>query len=234
VEEAVEITGSPKVRNFMWKFIKIGLPTNANRRFRHLSADGACEMCLHVNEDGYHAVMDCPHARGLRYDMRRVWCLPPEERLHDEGPECFLVLLDSCRKEEVALLAMIMWRAWSVRNKVARAGEVLSIDDSVDFLQRFMAQYQLAHEPRARVGEDQTCVRPGLSSLNWNPPARDTIKINVDGAFNPSTGGAAVGVIARDHEGSPHVMAWRLLFHCRNAEEAEALAVVEGLCFAGR
>jgi hypothetical protein len=40
--------------------------------------------------------------------------------------------------EEVALLAMIMWRAWSVRNKVTRAEEALSIEDSAEFLQRFM------------------------------------------------------------------------------------------------
>jgi hypothetical protein len=32
------------------------------------------------------------------------------------------------------VLALIMWRAWSVRNKVTRAGEELSINNSVDFL----------------------------------------------------------------------------------------------------
>jgi hypothetical protein len=41
------------------------------------------------------------------------------------GPEWFLVLLDSWNKEEVALLAMIMWRAWSVRKKVTRGGEAV-------------------------------------------------------------------------------------------------------------
>jgi hypothetical protein len=51
--------------------------------------------------------------------------------------------------------------------------------------------------------------------------------------MEPSTQ-APAGVIARDHEGNPHVMAWRLLFHCRDAEEANALAMLEGLCFAGR
>jgi hypothetical protein len=154
----------PKVRNFLWKFIKNGLPTNTNRYYRHLSSDGACEMCHHVNEDGFHAIMDCPHAKGLRHAMRRVWCLPPEGRLHDEGPEWFLVLLDSWRMEEVALLAMIMWRAWLVTNKVTRAGEVLSIDDNTEFLQRFMNQYQAANEPKVRSAEVQECVCPGWTS----------------------------------------------------------------------
>jgi ribonuclease HI len=129
---------------------------------------------------------------------------------------------------------MIMWRVWSVRNKVTRAGEALSIDDSVEFLQRFMAQFQLANETKIRDSAGQSSCRRGTGPSNWNPPTRDAIKINVDGAFNPRAGGAAVGVIARDHESNPHVMAWRLLFHCRDAGEAEALAVLEGLSFVGR
>jgi hypothetical protein len=34
----------PKVRNFLWKLIKNGLPTNANRRYRHITEDATCEM----------------------------------------------------------------------------------------------------------------------------------------------------------------------------------------------
>jgi hypothetical protein len=52
------------------------------------------------------------------------------------------------RNDDVTQLAMILWRAWSVRNKVTRAGEVLSIEDSVQFLQLFMAQYQEVHDPK--------------------------------------------------------------------------------------
>jgi hypothetical protein len=49
-----------------------------------------------------------------------------------------------------------------------------------------------------------------------------------DAAFNQATGNAAIGIIARDHEGQPRIMAWRVLHHCRNAEEAEAIALLEG------
>jgi hypothetical protein len=48
-------------------------------------------------------------------------------------------------------------------------------------------------------------------------------------AFNLSTGEAAVGIITRDHEGQPHIMEWKLVGRCRDAEEAEALALLEGL-----
>jgi ribonuclease HI len=225
-----------KVQNFLGKMVNNGLPTNENRRYRHrhLTADGKCELCSSVKEDCFHAVMKCPHAHALRSAMRRVWRLPPEERLRDVGPEWFLVLLDSWRKEEVALLAMVLWRVWSVRNKITRAGEGLSIDDSVAFLQRMMVQWQAAQEAKTEGGRDSSIRQPCSQVKYWTPPASDSIKVNVDGAFNPMSGAAAVGVIARDNAGNPYIMAWRLLFNCRDAEEAEALAVLEGIRFAER
>jgi hypothetical protein len=124
----------PKVRVFLWKLINNGLPTNANRCYHHIVDDGACEMCRHWQEDCFHAVVDCPHARALRLAMRERWCLPPEEKLRNVGPEWFLVLLDLYKPNVMASLDLVLWRAWSVRNKVTRAGERLSIDDSVAFL----------------------------------------------------------------------------------------------------
>jgi ribonuclease HI len=65
----------------------------------------------------------------------------------------------------------------------------------------------------------------------WNPPGSGSIKINVDGAYRAITGEAAVGLIAHDSVGQPHIMAWRLLFHCA---DAEATTILEGLHFADR
>jgi hypothetical protein len=62
----------------------------------------------------------------------------------------------------------------------------------------------------------------------WVPPERDVLKVNVDGAFNPVTKEAAIGVIVRDHAGQPHIMAWRVVSRCRDAEESEALALLKG------
>jgi hypothetical protein len=108
----------PKVRNFIWKLVRNGLPTNENCYHRHIAEEAGCELCFHRCEDGFHVVMTCPHAKALRMAMREVWALLPEARLYNDGPEWFLVLLDSCDMGEVANLAMVLWRAWSVWNKV--------------------------------------------------------------------------------------------------------------------
>jgi hypothetical protein len=124
----------PKVQNVIWRLIKNGLPTSANRRYRHLTGDASCEMCCATSEDCYHVVMQCPHAKALRDVMREVWCLPMEEMLHNVGLKWLLAVLEAGKTEEVANLAMVLWRAWTVRNKVTRAGEVLPIVGFVDFL----------------------------------------------------------------------------------------------------
>jgi hypothetical protein len=109
----------PKVRNFIWKLVRNGLPTCESRCHRHIAKEAGCELCYHRCEDGFHAVMTCTHARALRMAMREIWALPPEERLYNDGPEWFfLVHLDSYDMGEVANLAMVLWRAWSFRNKV--------------------------------------------------------------------------------------------------------------------
>jgi hypothetical protein len=59
MEEALKLKDAPKVRNFLWKLIKNGLPTNENHSYKHITNDESCEMCRHWKEDGYHAVMMC-------------------------------------------------------------------------------------------------------------------------------------------------------------------------------
>jgi hypothetical protein len=126
----------PKVCNFIWKMVRNGLPTNENRCHRHIAHDASCELCYYSCEDCYHAVTNFPHAKGLRMAMREFWDLPLEESIHNTDPEWFLVLLDLWKLEEDGNLAMILWRAWSVRNKVTRAGEPLLVDASVEYLKR--------------------------------------------------------------------------------------------------
>lgn len=60
---------------------------------------------------------------------------------------------------------------------------------------------------------------------SWSPPTGMALKINVDGAFIAELGATALGVVIRDKEGQPLLMACRRVFHCRDAEEAEDLAL---------
>jgi hypothetical protein len=127
--------------------------------------------------------------------------------------------------EEVANLAMVLWRAWSNRNKVTQVGESLSISRSVEFLMQLDRNMELAGV-RGSKGQGEVIGQGSLQKRKdsaWFPPAQDAIKINCDGAFNPVTGVAALGVIARDQNGQSDIMAWQVVTRCRNAEEARGL-----------
>lgn len=77
------------------------------------------------------------------------------------------------------------------------------------------------------LGERQP--KPVKARKRWSRPSDDVLKINVDGAFINETGAAALGVIIRDKNGMPLVMACRTLIHCSDAEDVEALACLEGI-----
>jgi hypothetical protein len=114
------------------------------------------------------------------------------------------------------------------------------MDASVEYLKRLGQEVQEAIGAtgagcRAR-GHCEPSRRSAQGSLDccWHPPSRASVKINVDGAFNLNIGEATVVIIVRDLEGNPGVIACKMLHHCRDAEEAEGIACLEGLKYADR
>ena len=56
--------------------------------------------------------------------------------------------------------------------------------------------------------------------------------VNLDGALNPSSGEAGIGVIIRDDQGGVLLSSWQYIRQEGNAEEVEASACREGLALA--
>jgi ribonuclease HI len=62
----------------------------------------------------------------------------------------------------------------------------------------------------------------------WIAPTEGNAKLNVDGAFDKA-GAAGIGVALRDHKGDMILSACKAIDHCRDATEAELMAIEEGL-----
>jgi hypothetical protein len=84
----------------------------------------------------------------------------------------------------------------------------------------------LNFEPTTRGKNEELTSCTGQSG--WKPPPGGWLKTNVDASFVAETGVAAVGAVIRDHHGKTIVAAGKVLTHCRNTEEAEAIALTEG------
>jgi hypothetical protein len=57
----------------------------------------------------------------------------------------------------------------------------------------------------------------------------DSIKLSVDAGFDPHSGHAGIGFIARNHVGEVLFSGWSSDKRCRSAEEAECLVAWIGL-----
>jgi ribonuclease HI len=228
-----------KVRVFAWKLIRNGLPTCMNTKHRHIDRESSCQLCGFPEENCYH-VIACPHARALRMELRKHLSLPDEEHIQHTGPEWLLMLLDRYDDQTNTIFLMLIWRCWMVRNGVIKAGEGISIAGSVLFLTCYCSELLLVRQ-QGISGENRgkqkmfpelipSCARSKpRSECKWPPSAGQVIKINVDGAFIVESGKASVGTIARNDSGRPLAAAWGCLLHCQDAEEAEAMACLEGV-----
>lgn len=79
-----------------------------------------------------------------------------------------------------------------------------------------------------RKGKDRAT---GVIPSKWTIPPEGWTKVNVDGSFVQATGEAGIGIVARNSSGEVVFSAWKVLFRCADAAEAEARACVEGIRF---
>jgi ribonuclease HI len=228
-----------KVKVFAWKVVRNGLPTRLNKKHPHLEQESSCLLCGHPEEDCFHAIITCPHARALREELRKHLVLPDEIHLRNVGPEWLLAIMSRYDDFAAENFLMLIWRCWMVRNGVLQAGEGISISGSVLFLTRYVeALFQIRQRGDRADERGKQKIFPeklqrwtvvSRGDLRCVPPDARAIKINVDGAFKKDSGSAAVGVIVRNKEGQPLRAFWSCIANCRDAEEAEALACLEGI-----
>jgi hypothetical protein len=216
----------PKVRVFAWRTAHNGLASQVNKKSRKMSVLNTCALCGGV-EDVYHALIQCPHAKNLRYAMRRHWAIPTEEDLNYSGHEWLLRLIDKHDKVVMWKLVLILWRAWFIHNELTHTNRKLCIMGSVNFL---MSYWESLCTIRQQPVPDLKGKRPIFPDLtldgknqqqkqaSWVAPGRETVKINVDGAFSDASQGS-YGVVIRDEQGQVLLSAWGIIDNASSAEQ---------------
>jgi hypothetical protein len=99
-------------------------------------------------ETGYHATMNCTKAKALRQGLSEIWELLHESELVFIGNEWVLVLLDKLPKEMRDKLMFIWWRAWHHRNNIIFGNGKASLQNSINFLQSYLATFAEFEEKR--------------------------------------------------------------------------------------
>ena len=109
-----------------------------------------------------------------------------------------------------------------MRNNITHETEKLSFAKSVGFLTKYwteLCSLRQSHRPFDSKGKSLVCNSLAAGrrevkvqgELKWERPAEGWCKVNVDGAFDPTTGKGGIGFIIRDRAGSVLLSAWKYL-----------------------
>jgi hypothetical protein len=98
---------------------------------------------------------------------------------------------------------LLLWKWWSVRNKINKGEKGMSGDEVA------AAVLQLMGDPG--VNEKQAPVSQGALSARWRAPPQDQLKINADSSLIPQTLQGSWGILAG--AGRQHAVPYAL--HCR-------------------
>ena len=107
------------MKHMAWRAATGALATTTCMQYRHLTRRGTCPLCGITDEDSYHALVACNHARSIWEGMRRVWFLPHDHLFVNSGHEWLLNLLLNCNEAERDRVLMLIWRIWQLRNDLA-------------------------------------------------------------------------------------------------------------------
>jgi ribonuclease HI len=218
------------------------LATKSNKLKRNLEVDNICNICGRVEEDSHHATIGCTKSRAMRYEMRKYWDIPNVSSFYFTGKDWLQNLLYKLNKRQRSQTLMLLWRCWHLRNDIVHDKGGETVARSVAFLLGYDKFLNEDHDHNNNSDHDlSTSLTDAICSNemsnrttkkdtpSWSPPERDKLKMNVDAGFSAATGEATAGFAIRDHRGSLVLAGSTILQSCKNAEEAEALAVWTGL-----
>lgn len=129
---------------------------------------------------------------------------------------------------------MLIWRIWSLCSDLTHGKEAPPLSATSDYLQSYMNSLNLCGRfsteeiikgKMPRVQEAPYGVPRPSAPLAWPRPPAEFAALSVDGAFMQEDGSAAAGMILRRQDGSVIFVAYRCIFNCNDALEAELHAI---------
>ncbi|KAL4354051.1 hypothetical protein GQ457_06G017780 [Hibiscus cannabinus] len=171
-------------------------------------------------ETGLHAFRDYPSIKEA-FDLCNLSRLLPDG-IFSNCKEWLESVARGMDSKQFPLFIALLWNLWNRRNKWIHDAQLIPHRMVVDYAQLLSTDFLNAQEAGSSSNGSTT-------QENWSKPLQNGIKINVDGAFNPTIRKAAIGVIARNSHG---MMSDGCAFQFRGyhtADSAEACAFKEGI-----
>jgi hypothetical protein len=157
-------------------------------------------------------------------------------------------MLGTVWPEERNNTLLVLWRAWHHHNDIIHGKGQATIWGSLEFLRSYGCSLNLAGQvhPQGISEKGKEKVREGTAKepwfqeartgndgqqAKWRPPPAGWAKVNTDVGYCQDTCMASIGAVVRDVHGNVLIVmaSWRTSANVASAEEAEALACLDGI-----
>ncbi|CAN1315043.1 Transposon TX1 uncharacterized 149 kDa protein [Linum perenne] len=179
----------PKLRFFLWRLCHRIIPTIEALNRRGMELHPLCPVCLRQPETLEHLMFKCTATR--RFFATTSLDLNAIPHTH---PAIVWRWIQCRCPQDANLWVLAWWRIWKSRNWVVFEKfqtSILALNRQFTFDRDKLSLLPLPTAPATAL-----LPRPSF----WLPPQHPRLKINVDGAVLPGSGGA-VGLVVRDSAG---------------------------------
>ncbi|CAL8162029.1 unnamed protein product [Prunus armeniaca] len=183
-----------------------------------------CLFCGDTTESAVHVLVMCPFAVAtwdismLTRHAHQVRCNTMKDWLRE--------MLESTNKAQRDHIITLLWAIWGNRNTLLWQGVQRSLHDVVVFAQQYVHEFITVNGTLSKV---TNWVR---DAFKWVALLSGRLKLNFDGAFDPTSGRGAVGVVAKDADGGFVAAMAKSVREVQLVEHAEILAAPEGVTLA--
>ena len=134
----------PKIKQFMWRITKDGLPTKGKLEQRHISVPTQCEFCNQTYEDFYHLFVSCQNTRNIfKIVDPKIEKVLASFTNHNITP---LELVKRIKKKlevnKIETLAFGWWSIWYFRNQIIFNNEVVNNTKITEFIKKQEVQWR--------------------------------------------------------------------------------------------
>jgi hypothetical protein len=185
----------PAVKTFIWRACHNLLPTRTNLRHRGVCEDVVCPICLQEEETTEHIIWECSSAADVwgASNIKLQKC----PRGGGDFQQILVEVSKRCDQEEVDLFMVTARKLWMRRNRVVFGGEFNPPRSLLLEAESVLMEFRKAN----LVSNQSQDSSSSKADEKWEPPPRNTIKINWDAAVATEKKEIGIGLIARDETG---------------------------------
>ncbi|KAA3472633.1 reverse transcriptase [Gossypium australe] len=147
-------------------------------------------VCQEEEETTEHLFQDCKFTQKVLQGME---VLDSTCNRETTWKDWLIKEFNSQNTKKCEIKAISYWAIWYNSNKVYHEGAKGQVNDLLAFIKAYYAEITELGELSKQTSGNQ--------ERRWNPPERNTIKLNFDASFNQNMEKSVSGVIARNNEG---------------------------------